>query len=248
MNESGKKIVVSHVLNLYFSGGKINTCNQSRTPSMKFDQLIHKLLPKDDKFFTLLEESAQNLVKAAEVMKNLTQTKNKSEIEALINRIHDHEHEGDTVTHKIFSELNSTFVTPLDREDIYTLASSLDDIMDYMDGSAGRFFLYKVKRWPPKMTQLADILTLSINELHHGVSLLRNIQQFDELQKVFRKVNEYENGADEVFEQAIAELFEKEKNPIQIIKLKEIYVGLETATDKCEDVANVLEGIVIKYA
>ena len=215
---------------------------------MKFDQLIQKLLPKDDKFFTLLEESAQNLVQAAEVMKKIALTKNKSEIEALVNRIHDHEHDGDTVTHKIFSELNSTFVTPLDREDIHTLASALDDILDHMDGSAGRFVLYKLKSWPPKMAQLADILRLSINELHHGVSLLRNIQQFDELQKVFLKVNEYENAADAVFEQAVAELFDKEKSPIQIIKLKEIYVGLETATDKCEDAANVLEGIVIKHA
>ncbi|MGA7159478.1 MAG: DUF47 family protein [Bacteroidota bacterium] len=215
---------------------------------MKFDQLIHKLLPKDDKFFTLLEESSQNLVKAAEVMQRFSRVKNKSEIEGLINQIHDHEHEGDTVTHKIFSELNSTFVTPLDREDIYTLASSLDDILDHMDGSAGRFYLYKLEKWPPKMAQLADILTLSINEVHRGVSLLRNIQQFDELQKVFLKINEYENAADDVFERSIAELFEKEKDPIQIIKLKEIYVGLETATDKCEDVANVLEGIVIKHA
>jgi predicted phosphate transport protein (TIGR00153 family) len=215
---------------------------------MKFDQLIQKLLPKDDKFFTLLEESAQNLVNAAEVMEKIAHTKNKSEIEVLINKIHDHEHEGDTVTHRIFSELNSTFVTPLDREDIHTLASSLDDILDHMDGSAGRFVLYKLKSWPPRMAQLADILRLSINELHRGVRLLRNIQQFDELQKVFLKVNEYENAADAVFEQAVAELFEKEKSPIQIIKLKEIYVGLETATDKCEDVANVLEGIVIKHA
>ena len=215
---------------------------------MKFDQLIQKLLPKDDKFFTYLEESVQNLVKAAALMKKLTLSKKKTEIDLLIEQIHDLEHQGDTVTHKIFSELNSTFVTPIDREDIHTLASSLDDIMDYMDGSAGRFTLYKLKVWPPKMAKLIDILVSSINELQHGVSLLRNIQQFDELQKVFKKVNEYENDADFLFEQAIADLFEKEKNAIQIIKLKEIYVGLETATDKCEDVANVLEGIVLKHS
>jgi len=154
---------------------------------MKFDQLIQKLLPKDDKFFTLLEESAQNLVKAAEVMKKIALTKNKSEIEALVNRIHDHEHEGDTVTHKIFSELNSTFVTPLDREDIHTLASALDDILDHMDGSAGRFVLYKLKSWPPKMAQLADILRLSINELHHGVSLLRIFNNLTSCRKFFSK-------------------------------------------------------------
>lgn len=215
---------------------------------MKFDQLIHKLLPKDDKFFTYLEESTENLVKAGAIMRELTLARKKLEIESLIQKIHDLEHEGDTVTHKIFSELNSTFVTPIDREDIHLLASSLDDIMDHIDGSAGRFTLYKLKRWPPKMVHLIEILASSINELHHGVRLLRNIQEFDELQQVFLKVNEYENAADLVFEQAIAELFEKEKNPIQVIKLKEIYVGLETATDKCEDVANVLEGIVIKHA
>ena len=215
---------------------------------MKLDQLIHRLLPKDDKFYSLLEESTQNLVKAAEVMNKLPLQKKDRDIELLINQIHDLEHVGDTITHKIFSELNSTFVTPLDPEDIHTLASSLDDIMDHIDGSAGRFFLYRLKKWTPRMAQLAEILTLSIGEINHGVALLRNIQQFDELQKVFQKVNEYENNADDVFEQAIAELFSKEKNPIQFIKLKEVYVGLETATDKCEDVANVLEGIVIKHA
>lgn len=215
---------------------------------MKLDQLIRKLLPKDDKFFSLLEESTQNLVKAGKVMQELVLTEKKDDIVVLINQIHDLEHEGDSVTHRIFSELNSTFVTPIDPEDIHTLASSLDDIMDHMDGSAGRFALYKLKNWPSRMVELVDILKKSIDELHHGVCLLRNMQQFQELQKVFLKVNEYENDADDVFERAIAELFENEKNPIQIIKLKEIYVGLETATDKCEDVANVLEGIVIKHA
>ncbi|HTX19348.1 MAG TPA: DUF47 family protein [Bacteroidota bacterium] len=215
---------------------------------MKLDRLIQKLLPKDDKFYTLLEESTQNLVKAGEVLSQLSLHRKAGEIEPLINQIHDLEHAGDTITHRIFSELNSTFVTPLDREDIHTLASSLDDILDHIDGSVGRFFLYKLKLWTPKMKQLADILTASIGELNHGVSLLRNIQQFEELQKVFQKVNEYENNADDVFEEAIAEMFRTEKSPIQIIKLKEIYVGLETATDKCEDAANVLEGIVIKHA
>ena len=215
---------------------------------MKLDQIIRKFLPKDDKFFTLLEESTDNLVKASVVMQKLALSKKQAESGVLINQIHDLEHEGDSITHRIFSELNATFVTPLDPEDIHTLASSLDDIMDYIDGSAGRFMLYRLKTWPPKMIQLAEILTLSINELKRGVSLLRNIQEFDQLQQVFRKINEYENDADDIFEKAIAELFDKEKNPIQIIKLKEIYVGLETATDKCEDVANVLEGIVIKHA
>ena len=215
---------------------------------MKFDALLKKLLPKDDKFFTYLEESAENLVKAADVLKKLSASKKAAERQKLTDQMHDLEHDGDGVTHKIFSELNSTFVTPIDREDIHQLASSLDDIMDHMDGVAGRFILYKLKTWPKDIVKLVDILVKSINELKRGVSLLRDVQQTEKLQAVFQKVNEYENDADFVFEQAIAELFEKEKNPVQIIKLKEIYVGLETATDKCEDVANVLEGIVIKHS
>ena len=215
---------------------------------MKFDALLKKLLPKDDKFFTYLEESAENLVKASDVLKKLSASKKPAERQKLTDQMHDLEHDGDGVTHKIFSELNSTFVTPIDREDIHQLASSLDDIMDHMDGVAGRFILYKLKAWPNDMVKLVDILVKSINELKRGVSLLRDVQQTEKLQAVFQKVNEYENDADFVFEQAIAELFEKEKNPVQIIKLKEIYVGLETATDKCEDVANVLEGIVIKHS
>ena len=215
---------------------------------MKFDQLIQKLLPKDDKFFSFLEESTANLVKASIVLKKLTKSTTKAERDALVNQIHDLEHEGDSVAHRIFSELNSTFVTPLDREDIHVLASSLDDIMDHIDGSAGRFVLYKLKQWPPNMVKLVEILSHSISELQHGVNLLRKIQEVEKIQTVLQKVNEYENTADFVFEQAIAELFDKEKDPIKIIKLKEIYVGLETATDKCEDAANVLESIIIKHA
>ncbi|MBI3004113.1 MAG: DUF47 domain-containing protein [Ignavibacteriales bacterium] len=215
---------------------------------MKLDQWIRKLLPHEDKFFPLLEESAQNIVRASETLKKLSLTKNSRERERLVSQIKEIEHKGDDVTHEIFSQLNSTFVTEFDREDIYKLTSALDDILDHIDGSAGRFTLYKIKKCPPQMVKLIEILSQSIVELQGGIRLLRNPEKTDGLQTVFQRVHQFENDADSVFEQAVADLFDKVKNPIEVIKLKEIYVGLETATDKCEDAANVLEGILIKHA
>jgi predicted phosphate transport protein (TIGR00153 family) len=215
---------------------------------MKLDHWIRKLVPHDDKFFMLLEKSAQNLVVASDVLNTLPTAKSTAERKRIVERLRDLEHEGDSTTHEIFSELNGTFVTPMDREDIHLLASSLDDIMDHIDGSAARVVLYDVKILPPAVAELTNILHSSIAELRRGIGLLRDLHNFDELQKVFETVNKFENDADDVFERAVAELFRKEKRPIELIKLKEIYVGLETATDKCEDVANILEAIVIKNA
>ncbi len=214
---------------------------------MKIDKFIKKLLPKDDHFYVLLEESAQNLVKAVIELKNLPLCRNHSEREEVAKKIKDIEHDGDSVTHRIFSELNSTFVTPMDREDIHELASALDDVLDHMDGCAHRFVIYKITEAPQAVSQLIDVLNLSINELKNGIYLLRNLNKTEAFQETFKMVNEYENRADEIFDQAVADLFDKEENPIQIIKIKEILVGLETATDKCEDAANVLEGILIKH-
>jgi predicted phosphate transport protein (TIGR00153 family) len=214
---------------------------------MKLDQIIKKLLPHDDNFYVLLEESAQNLIRAGEAIKSLPQCKTQKQREDVAKRIKDIEHDGDLITHKIFSELNSTFVTPLDREDIHELASALDDVLDHMDGCAHRFAMYKISRVPKAMSQLIDVLVLSIEELKNAVHLMRNLNETEQFQCSFQKVNEYENLADDLFDRAVADLFEKEKNPVQIIKLKEIFVGLETATDKCEDAANVLEGILIKH-
>ena len=214
---------------------------------MKIDQLIKKLLPHDEHFYALLEESAQNLVKAGEELKRLPLCKTQAQREEAAKRIKAIEHEGDSITHRVFSELNSTFVTPLDREDIHELASALDDILDHIDGCANRFALYKITRVPKALQNLIEVLNLSIGEVKNGVHLLRNLNDTEEFQTSFKNVNEYENQADDIFDQAVADLFEKEKNPIQIIKLKEVFVGLETATDKCEDAANVLEGILIKH-
>jgi uncharacterized protein len=213
---------------------------------MKLDRLIHKLLPRDDNFYQLLEEAAHNLVRAGEEIKELPLCQTHEQRIEVARIVKDIEHEGDAVTHKIFSELNATFVTPFDREDIHLLASAIDDVLDQMDGCAHRFMLYKIDNVPDALVKLIEVLVLSIKELQNGVHLLRNLNEADALQTSFKLVNEYENRADEIFDQAVADLFDKETDPVRIIKLKEVFVGLETATDKCEDAANVLESILIK--
>jgi uncharacterized protein len=214
---------------------------------MKIDKILKMLLPHDENFYNLLEESAQNLIKAGVELKTIPLCKTQEQREYAAKRIKDIEHDGDSITHKIFSELNSTFVTPIDREDIHELASALDDILDHIDGCANRFALYKITRVPTEVTQLIDVLVLSMTELKNGVHLLRNLNDVETFKASFTKVNEYENEADDIFDKAVADLFENEKDPVQIIKIKEVFVGLETATDKCEDAANVLEGILIKH-
>ena len=198
---------------------------------MRLDRLIQILLPHDEKFYTFFEESAQNLVNAAKLLQELRNCAPADHLK-LIERINELEHQGDSVTHKIYAELNATFVTPFDREDIHLLASALDDVMDYIDGCASRFMLYKVPRCPEDMNTLMDILYNSVIELQKGVSLLRDFRKAEELQKVLRKVNEYENRADSVFEHAVADLFENEKDAIQIIKLK------ESARQKMSEILN----------
>ena len=214
---------------------------------MKIDQLLKKLLPHDDNFYNLLEESAENLIKAGVELKKIPLCKTQAQRVDTTKRIKDIEHDGDSITHRIFSELNATFVTPIDREDIHELASALDDVLDYIDGCANRIALYKITRIPKAVVQLIDVLVLAIAELKNGVHLLRKLNEYENLQTSFSKLNEFENQADDIFDKAVADLFDKEKDPIKIIKLKEVYVGLETATDKCEDAANVLEGILIKH-
>jgi predicted phosphate transport protein (TIGR00153 family) len=214
---------------------------------MRFDRFIQALLPHESKFFSYFEQATENLVQASRLLLTLPGA-SAADRPRIVQQIHDAEHRGDSITHEIFSELNRTFITPFDREDIHRLASAVDDILDYLDGSATRFVLYKVGECPPELVCLIKILDHSIDWLHRGIGLVRNLRESGQLQLVLQKVNEYENEADAVFENAIAKLFDEEKDPVRIIKLKEIYVGLETATDKCEDAANVLEALLIKQA
>lgn len=214
---------------------------------MKFDKLIQALLPQDNHFHNLFEEASTIIVKAAAILRKLPSATT-NERQTYVQQISDCEHECDLISHKIFGELDRTFITPFDREDVHLLASSLDEIMDYMDGASRRMALYKLDNYPTEMVKLIEVLATSVEEVHRGVQGVRNLGNREYMQRAIEKINTYENEADFTYERAIADLFENETNAIQIIKLKEIYYGLETAADKCEDTANVLESILIKHA
>lgn len=225
---------------------KFNLSQPNQT-LMRLDRMIQALLPHDDHFFELFNKLAQTIVEAAETLRKLP-SQAKSERDATVSRIKELEEKADSITHEIYTELNKTFVTPFDREDVHLLASTLDDVLDYIDGSAKRFHLYKIKKNSVDIQRLTDVIYHAVLEVQRGVLLVADMRRSDELQQILHKINQFENDADDIFDQAIAELFEKETDAIELVKTKEVLVNLETTTDKCEDVANVLETLFIKHA
>jgi uncharacterized protein len=216
---------------------------------MKIESILHALLPKEDKFFQYFEKDADNLLVAAGVFKELMSNSiSKEERAQKIKRIEELEHKGDEITHTIFSELGSTFITPFDREDIHALASKLDDILDYLQGAATRLILYRVKKVSVEQEKLAALVYEQVVELHKAVLGLRHFKNARVLIESLVRINSIENEADDLFERAIADLFDTCDDPIKLIKMKELLVGLETATDQCEDAANVIESIIVKNA
>jgi hypothetical protein len=202
-----------------------------------------RLVPRETKFFELFADMAQTLTVGARQMRDLLQ--NYTDVGAMVQKIKGTEHKGDEIAHTIFIKLNSTFITPFDREDIHTLASSLDDVLDCINAAADRLTTYKVTNPPSAAVELATIILRQSEELAKAVSLL---EKGDALLEYCVEVNRLENEADGISRAAIGRLFETESDPIQLIKHKELLETLELATDKAEDVANVLETVVLKSA
>jgi uncharacterized protein len=157
------------------------------------------------------------------------------------------EHEGDRLTHELFTMISSTFVTPLDREDISGLASSIDEVLDFTDGVADRFLLFKINKPAPYMLELSKILLLASQQISQILIMLRKKNNLHTLMEFCNTIKKYEHEADGIYRNAIAELFETNNNPIEVIKLKEIYENLEESLDKCQDVADIVEDITLKY-
>jgi predicted phosphate transport protein (TIGR00153 family) len=157
------------------------------------------------------------------------------------------EHEGDKLTHELFTMITVTFVTPLDREDISGLASSVDEVLDFTDGVADRFLLFKINKPSPYMLDLSKILFLASQEIYRVLGMLGKIKNSHKLMEYCNIIKKYEHEADSIYRNAIAELFELNYNPIEVIKLKEIYENLEESVDKCQDVADIVEDIALKY-
>jgi len=216
---------------------------------MKLDAILHALLPKDDRFFTLFEKDADNLLAAARIFKEMMVPEiSPAERAQKIKKIEELEHKGDEITHQIFQELGSSFITPFDREDVHELTSKLDDILDFLQGAATRINLYRVTKITPEAQQLAVLVHDSIVELHKAIPHLRDLRDVKLMNECLVKINSIENEADDLFERAIANLFDDCKDPIELIKSKELLASLETATDQCEDAANVIESIIVKNA
>lgn len=209
------------------------------------------LIPKEEKFFDMFREMTQNIVAGAELLKHLVDNFNSSTEarEEIYQKIKDIEHRGDNQTHEIIKKLNKSFITPFDPEDIYSLASALDDILDLIDASAQHLVTYNVDSITDKAKELSFIILSSCHTINKAVSLLGKKGNISEhLAEYCVEVNSLENEADRVRQDAISYLFENEKDPIKLIKWKEIYEILELVTDKCEDTANILESVVLKNA
>jgi len=203
-------------------------------------------IPREEKFFELFEDSARNIVKAARVLKELIDTW--ENVEPRVAEIRELEHQGDNITHEIIARLHRTFVTPFDREDIASLTKSLDDIMDFIDSIAGAMLIYKVGRPGQRAKELADIIIQATVEVEKTVLELRHRAKLKQILERCVEINRLENAADVVYRAAIAELFEDSTDMAHVIKWREIYEHMESATDRCEDVANVIEGVALKHA
>ena len=161
-------------------------------------------------------------------------------------KIHQLETEADVLTRDIFSELNKTFITPLDREDMQRIASKIDDVIDFMDGIAARVYSYKITSPPPYTVEMANELVKATKEVEYMISKLQHIKNSKDMIQHCRNTGDIEHTVDDLYREAIRELFESE-DAIKIIKLKDIYETMETASDRCVDVADVIEDIVLKY-
>ena len=201
-------------------------------------------IPQKPRFFDLLERVSGNVVAGAAALVDMFDEFR--DVAEKRKRVKEIEHVGDNLVHDIFEELNNTFITPLDREDIGSLASNLDNILDMIDAAANRAHLYEIDQPSEAMKQLAQVTLDGAKQLQAAVGLIHDMKQADRVEAIAVEVNRLENVADDVMNTAVAKLFHEERDPIRILKFKEIIERLEEATDYCEDVANVLSDIVAK--
>ena len=202
-----------------------------------------RFLPRDINFFSMFSEMSDNLIAGAQVLVGLFADYH--DVDSKIKEIRRIEHIGDDLTHTLLTKLNQTFITPFDREDIHRLASSLDDVLDFINAAGARISMYKITDPPPAAGELAQLILQQSEELRKGVSLL---QKNADVLRHCVEINRLENEADQIAREAIAHLFEVEKDPVNLIKAKELVEVLERATDKAEDAADVLETVVLKSA
>ena len=204
------------------------------------------LIPKDEKFFDILEEASDNVQTAANTFRDLVA--NWSLTSDKIKTIHDLEQEGDRMTHEVIDRLNRTFITPIDREDIHALATELDDVVDLIQATMDRMQLYRIVESSPILVQMIEVLVKGTEAIGKAIKSLRDLKHSRRTLDFCIEINRLENEGDAIFKTALGDLFGNHKDVLDIMKWKEIYENAEHANDKCEDIANIIEGIVVKNA
>lgn len=202
---------------------------------------MFRLLPKEEKFFEMFKYAAQNIQAAAKLLKEMLETR--ENFDRYGREIKELEHAGDKMTHEIINKLNKTFVTPFDREDIFDLCRALDDVLDHIDSAAHRIIIYRIADPGQNAIRLAQIIIECTDEILQSIS---NLHQLNQIYPHCVEINRLENEGDSITRETLASLFQDKQDAITLIKLKDFYEDLELAIDRCEDVANVLEAIVVK--
>ncbi|MFT3846675.1 MAG: DUF47 family protein [Lacibacter sp.] len=213
-----------------------------------FNSILKIFLPKDRIFYQLFHEVSVTSLEMAQLLKKMVTEKTFEGREALLLQIEDLEHKNDDLTHKIFTELSRNFITPFDREDIHYLASAMDDVADYIFASAKKINFYRVDPAHETFGKMADLIVQACESIKQAVSELKDMKNMRQITDALVRVNSIENQADDIFDLSIERLFDTENDAKEVIKKREIYQVMEIATDKCEDAANVIESIIVKYA
>ena len=203
-------------------------------------------LTRDKFFWSAFTEHAQQTTQAAALLVEMLEHLDRREsIAATIKEL---EHRGDQITHDTLQALHQTWITPLDREEIHGLIASLDDVLDFLESASDRIALYEIREVRPEAIDLAKSLQASVGEIEKAVSMLSNIKEPKPLLELCKAINKHEHDADQIFRRGLARLFNEKNDPIEVMKWRDILDALETATDRAEDVANIIEGIVLEHA
>ena len=215
---------------------------------MKLDKIFSFLVPKDRKFFPLFNDAADNLVLASELLIKLVRERDLTQRLEYMKSIKDVEHVGDDITRNLLNELNGTFITPFDREDIHLLISTIDDVVDYIHTAAIRTHFYKLPTFPVEFGKIAEYIHAANKEIQLVLHSVKNASDFLKFTESCSTISTYESEVDYLYQEYLSNLFEIETNAINLIKKRDILASLEKAIDKCDDVANVFSSIIVKIS
>lgn len=213
---------------------------------MKLDRIFGFLVPKDRKFFPLFNDAADNMVLASELLIKLVRERDLPQRLEYMKQIKDVEHIGDDITRKLLYELNGTFITPFDREDIHELINNMDDVVDYIHAASKRIHFYKVSNFPEEFIQIADRIHSANKEIQNVLRSVRSVNDFKNHVQSCEKIGEYESEVDDIYQEYLSRLFDEEINAIDLIKKRDILTTLEKAIDKCDDVSNIFSSLIVK--